>query len=353
MFIINAIFLSIANLLFGYMIKHNIADKNMKYYLISFIVLGSGEMIYTYINDVAMQMIWIFPVIMAALYFEKLLIVCTIIGSLLGLIILDIISPITFHPERFDDLKATSLILIVGLIAALYFQFNRTRRLKYTVDNTISAVKTGTSIINHAIKNEIVKISLCTTNIERILTEKGINIEDLKIICDCSNHIINMVDKIQSKIQKTILEKLKVDLSNIINDCLESFTPYFNSKGIKVVKNYNSNVYINCDPLHIKEVFNNLIKNSIEAMKDNGLLEINTKYVGKNIIINIIDNGSGISKENLPRVVDPFFSTKTNKSKNYGLGLTYCYNVIREHNGNLDIQSEINKGTTITLNIPI
>lgn len=352
-FILNAGCLIVANLSFEYMIKHNIAAKKMKYYLLAFIILSVGEMIFSYQNDVAMQMLWLFPAIMAALYFEKQLIVFTIIGSLLGLLALNIIVPITYRPERFTDLKATSIIIILGLLGAVYFQFNRIRRLKYSMDNTMNAVTTGTAIINHAIKNEMVKISLCTVNLERLLAEGGGGDEDLKILQDSAQHLMSLVDKIQGKIQRISLEKSEVDISGIIKGCLESFTPYFKKNHIEIIQNYLPRMILSCDPLHIREVFNNLIKNALEAMSENDTLEINAKIVGKQWVINVIDTGRGISKENLPRVVDPFFSTKKNRSNNYGLGLTYCYNVIREHNGNLDIQSELNKGTVVTLSLPV
>jgi signal transduction histidine kinase len=349
-FIMNAGFLVAANLIFEYMIKRNIAVKKMKYYLLSFIICCAGEMIFVYYNDIAMQMIWLFPVIMAALYFEKRLIVFTILGSLLGLLALNTITPITYRPERFSDLKATSLIVIIGLIGAVYFQFNRIRQLKYSMDNTMNAVTTGTAIINHAIKNEMVKISICTVNIERELA--GGN-EDLKVLQDSAQYLMSLVDKIQGKIQRISLEKSEVDVSGIIEECLESFNPYFKKNHIQIVRSYLPRMILRCDPLHIREVFNNLIKNALEAMKENDTLEINSKMIGKQWVINVIDTGQGISKENLSRVVDPFFSTKKNRSNNYGLGLTYCYNVIREHNGNLDIQSELNKGTMVTLSFPI
>lgn len=349
-FIFNAAFLVTANLIFENMIKHNKAVKKMKYYLLAFIIICAGVMICSYGNDIAMQMIWIFPVIMAALYFERRLIIFTILGSLLGLLILNTNMPMTYLPERFSDLKATSLIVIVGLIGSIYFQFNRIRQLKYSMDNTMNAVTTGTSIINHVIKNEMVKISLCTVNIERELA--GGN-EDLKVLQDSAQYLMSLVDKIQGKIQRISLEKSEVNVSRIIEECLESFNPYFKKNHIQIIRNYVSRMILQCDPLHIREVFNNLIKNALEAMKENDTLEINSKMVGKHWVINVIDTGQGIPRENLPRVVDPFFSTKKNRSNNYGLGLTYCYNVIREHNGNLDIQSELNKGTMVTISFPV
>lgn len=64
------------------------------------------------------------------------------------------------------------------------------------------------------------------------------------------------------------------------------------------------------------------------------------------------DNGKGISKNMLSKVFDPFFSTKPSKN-NFGLGLTFCYNVIQKHCGVIDIESEENKGTKIIIMLPV
>jgi signal transduction histidine kinase len=353
MFILNAAFLTIANLIFEYLLHMNLAPRMLKYYLISFITLSMGEMIGTYGNGVAIQTIWLFPAIMAAMYFEKWLMAFSITTSLAGLVLFNIVMPLTYSSKDFSDLQATAVIVILGLITAIYFQFNRIRRLKYSLDNTINAVTTGTAIINHAIKNEMVKLSLCKVNIERVLAGAGGGEEDLKILQDSAQYLMTLVDKIQGKIQRISLEKTTTDISGIIDGSLESFTPCLKTNHIQVIRNYQPGMMMLCDSIHIREVFNNLITNALEAMKENDTLEISARIIGKRWVIKVIDTGQGISRENLPRVVDPFFSTKKNRSNNYGLGLTYCYNVVREHGGNLDIQSEMGKGTVVSLSFPI
>lgn len=111
---------------------------------------------------------------------------------------------------------------------------------------------------------------------------------------------------------------------------------------------------MSCDAVLIKEVFNNLILNSLEAFnKDDNRLTIQVYKNSKDVRINITDNGCGIPKEILPRIIDPHFSTK-DRNNNFGLGLTYCFRIIKEHGGFFDVvYTEVNKGTKIEVVLPI
>ena len=101
----------------------------------------------------------------------------------------------------------------------------------------------------------------------------------------------------------------------------------------------------------MQEVLHNIFKNAVEAMDSVGKLEIKLVEDKNRISIAINDTGCGISKENLPHVFAPFFSTKKTDT-NFGLGLSYCFNVMHQHGGNLEIISEKNIGTTVSIIFP-
>ena len=105
-----------------------------------------------------------------------------------------------------------------------------------------------------------------------------------------------------------------------------------------------------CDGIHVQETFRNLLTNAMEAGA--GILEVGCEAEGRWIRVRISDNGSGISKENLPLVFDPFFSTKR-RSDNFGLGLSYCYMVVKKHRGHIAVSSEKGKGTTFVIRFPL
>ena len=96
----------------------------------------------------------------------------------------------------------------------------------------------------------------------------------------------------------------------------------------------------------------NLLTNAIQSIDKEGHIKIITSVVNKQLQITINDSGCGIKEEDIPSVFDPFFTTK-DLGKGTGLGLSITYNIIEEHKGNIDIKSELNKGTTVHITLPI
>ena len=103
----------------------------------------------------------------------------------------------------------------------------------------------------------------------------------------------------------------------------------------------------------LQQVFLNLINNALDAMdKTGGKLEVSAQQEGKNIIINVIDDGPGIPKANLARIFDPFFTTKPVGSGT-GLGLSICYGIIHKLGGEITVKSAVDVGTTFSIRIPV
>ena len=99
------------------------------------------------------------------------------------------------------------------------------------------------------------------------------------------------------------------------------------------------------------QVFINLLSNSNESIDNEGVITIVTAIENDKIIVKIIDTGEGISPDDLKKVTDPFFTTKA-PGKGTGLGLSIVYNIIKEHQGQLEITSELGKGTTVIIELP-
>ncbi len=106
------------------------------------------------------------------------------------------------------------------------------------------------------------------------------------------------------------------------------------------------------DPSQIERVFINMIINAAEAMDGNGKLSLSTRYdpEGRCVEVEFADTGSGISKENLEKIFDPFFTTK---DTGHGLGLPISYGIIKEHKGTIAVESEVGKGTTFIVRLPV
>lgn len=122
---------------------------------------------------------------------------------------------------------------------------------------------------------------------------------------------------------------------------------------INVIKNYDPNTpKIEAYGGQLNQVFMNILDNAQDAMGESGTLTINTYSDNINVKIEFIDTGAGIPKENLGRIFDPFFTTKA-VGKGTGLGMSISYRVINDHNGTIEVESEVNKGTKFTITLPI
>jgi len=109
---------------------------------------------------------------------------------------------------------------------------------------------------------------------------------------------------------------------------------------------------VKCYPQQLNQVFMNLFVNAAQAIEKQGDISIATKADNGFVEIKIGDTGSGIDKENLSRIFDPFFTTK-DVGKGTGLGLNVAYNIIKKHNGTIDVKSQVGKGTVFKIRIPV
>jgi PAS domain S-box-containing protein len=119
-----------------------------------------------------------------------------------------------------------------------------------------------------------------------------------------------------------------------------------------VSKQYGELPLIQCRPSQLNQVFMNLLVNGADAIKERGTITIGTGAEDGKVWIEFADTGEGIRPENISRVFDPFFTTKP-VGKGTGLGLSVSYGIVREHDGRIDVRSEVGKGTVFRVWLPI
>ncbi|WP_202081392.1 sensor histidine kinase [Caldalkalibacillus salinus] len=221
------------------------------------------------------------------------------------------------------------------------------------VDHTMRSLHSGTSILNHTIKNEIGKINILADKIKYTAEkEKQPQIaQDAEQLMMSSEHVLNMVDRIQDLLKDFTLHEANVSLEDCLNQVLIRLDTILTQQKMNVVKLYEGDVEVYVDNVHLQEVLSNILHNAIEAALEGSTIYIDIDETKKDLVIVVRDEGVGISKENLSVIFDPFFSTK-NKSRNYGLGLSYCHKVMIKHGGSVQIHSEIGHGTTVYVHIP-
>lgn len=255
------------------------------------------------------------------------------------------------------DYIAILIVLFIYLITIIRKVFSGRRLIvkwsfeRNNVDSSMKAVVSGTSLLIHAIKNEIVKIDLCKQVLQTYTMDKPQLTDIVKILNSSCNHMNEMVKRIQEKTAQIIIHESEASLIEIIEESLVMNQLLLEK--VKIIKKYSCDFQIRCDRTHIKETLNNIIKNAVEAKNKPESAIYFQLYQYKNyLMLGIQDNGVGIPKQDLSLVVEPFFTSK-DFANNYGLGLTYCYQVMRKHSGEMEIRSKENVYTLVLLKFPL
>ena len=221
----------------------------------------------------------------------------------------------------------------------------------YSMMNKIQSenkLKNSLFKLTHEIKNPIAVCKgyldmMDLSNIDK--SSKYINIVKSEI--DRSlNVIADFMEYSKIKVNKEIF-----DMVMLMDDIYESFEILIKDKNIKF--NYHNKyeeIYVCGDYDRLKQVFVNIIKNSIEAIENNGIINLNISLEGKNVFISISDNGMGMDKEQLENIKEMFYTTKKNGT---GLGVALSNEIILAHNGVMEYESEINKGTKCIVKLPV
>lgn len=146
----------------------------------------------------------------------------------------------------------------------------------------------------------------------------------------------------------------EIDINKLLDDTLQLLEPQLRKSQIEVVREYTENpptVAGNAGKL--QQVFTNIIINARDSMLSGGALTLTTGIAGEDeIFVKVSDTGEGISAENLPKIYDPFFTTK-GVGTGTGLGLAVSYGIVQEHTGSIEVESELGKGTTFRLVFPV
>ena len=108
---------------------------------------------------------------------------------------------------------------------------------------------------------------------------------------------------------------------------------------------------VKADPCKVEEVLLNVLLNAMEASDSDGNIELRSHSEGAEVVVEIIDHGSGIAPEDMPRVLEPFFTTKE-VGKGTGLGLSLCHSIMEMHGGRIELVSTVDGGTTVSLFFP-
>jgi PAS domain S-box-containing protein len=214
--------------------------------------------------------------------------------------------------------------------------------------------------VAHEINNPLMASQTILHVILKNLSPASNEREKLELVRKCNDRIQRIVDHLREFSRQTKPEMIEMDINQPIENALVMTEQQLLNHNIMIEKQLCRDLpKIQGDTNQLEQVFLNLISNARDAMDDVPRKKILTISSGlqkdeemTHIVVSIEDTGVGIPKENLEKVIEPFFSTKA-VGKGTGLGLSLCFGIIEAHGGRLEIRSIIDKGTTVKIFIPV
>lgn len=234
----------------------------------------------------------------------------------------------------------------------------RTKELREMQDYLIQSEKLASlgkmsAGVAHEINNPLTSILINTHLMLEKLEKNHAFHEYLSLIADETTRCTNIVKGLLEFSRQSPPQKAYTDINEIINRTLQLLENQTSFQNISIIKKLNQNLpQIRVDKDKVEQVFWNLMINASEAMPGGGTLNISSQFSTdkKYIEIEFIDTGKGIPKVNINKLFDPFFTTK---SSGTGLGLAVSYGIIEQHQGKIEVKSELGQGSVFTISLPI
>lgn len=220
----------------------------------------------------------------------------------------------------------------------------------------LSAIGQLSSTIAHEIRNPLNFISLSIDHIrEKYRPEKAEDQENFVALVSSIKQEIHRLNRLVNdfldygKPLKLNLKRVSID--RVLGDVVEIIRAKADSEKVEITSDYAFSPEVRIDPELMKTCILNVVTNAFQAMPDGGTLTIRTENNDGRFVLTVSDTGTGVAKENLSKVFEPFFSTKSN---GLGLGLATTKRIVEEHGGKIDFYSrEGETGSTVTISLPL
>ena len=246
----------------------------------------------------------------------------------------------------------------VGIIVDVTDRLEMERKLRKTQEQLLQSEKLAamgrlTSQIAHELNNPLYGIMNTLELMKTEISPENKRRKVLEMALSETMRLTELLRKMLSFSKPDEEEKQPTDINVILDEILLLHEKQLRENDIRIssfLSNGLGKVYASKSQL--RQVFLNMISNAKDAMPEGGTLTARTKAEGDNIHIEISDTGIGIKEDNINRIFDAFFTTKDG-AKDVGLGLSVCYGFIKDHGGDVKVESEVGSGTTFTIILPV
>jgi two-component system NtrC family sensor kinase len=235
----------------------------------------------------------------------------------------------------------------------------RTRELQQVQDQLIRAGKMAAlgelaAGVAHEINNPLTGVLTFSSLMLKKVDENHPWKKDLENIVQQTTRCRNIVRGLLDFARQRKPDKKEWDINTLIDQTLTLVENQARFQNIKIIREFRKDIpMLFLDADQIQQVFMNIIINAADAMTgDGGTLTVKTDLNNGIAEISFMDTGRGISKEHFSKLFTPFFTTKET-GKGTGLGLAISYGIIQSHNGDIDVKSEMGKGSTFRIKLPI
>lgn len=242
----------------------------------------------------------------------------------------------------------------------------KTRELKRAHEHALHTEKMASlgkmaAVLAHEINNPLSGILTYAKLLRKWIDHEDAGQSRRRDICDSLDLIASesrrcgdLVKNLLTFSRATPMNLQATDLNRVIEQSLRLVQHQFDLAGIQVQEQFDPDVpLVQCDGAQIEQVLLALMMNAIDAMPQGGNLWLTTKFSHEDCRVHIIvrDDGTGIAPEILPRIFEPFLTTKET-GRGVGLGLAISHSILERHNGNIEVQSELGRGTTFDVTLP-
>jgi signal transduction histidine kinase len=247
----------------------------------------------------------------------------------------------------------------------------RAREAKLRLMENLASLTTLAAGVAHEIKNPLGSLSIHVQLIQKAMDAQEklcAAVQDDSSECEPGGYFrlmekyLKVVNEEVDRLNSIVVDFLfavrpmnaefrRGDFNDFLRELAEFVSFELEEAGVKLAMNLADNLpALDFDASLMKQAFLNLIKNAAAAMRGGGTLSVSTEKAENEVKINVADTGAGIPEEDFPKIFEPYFTTKENGT---GLGLTVVFKVIKEHRGEINVQSREGEGTVFSITLPV